>query len=29
MLDSLGREIMVRRAYGVDESGWPGIFDRL
>jgi len=29
MLDSLGREIMIRREYGVDESGWPGIFDQL
>jgi pyruvate kinase len=29
MLDSLGREIMIRRKYGVDESGWPGIFDQL
>lgn len=29
MLDSLGREIMVRRKYGVDENGWPGIFDQL
>jgi pyruvate kinase len=29
MLDSLGREIMIRRKYGVDENGWPGIFDQL
>ena len=29
MLDSLGREIMIRRNYGVDETGWPGIFDQL
>lgn len=29
MLDSLGREIMVRRKYGVDENGWPGIFEQL
>jgi pyruvate kinase len=29
MLDSLGRELMVRRKYGVDENGWPGIFDQL
>lgn len=29
MLDSLGREIMVKRKYGVDETGWPGIFEQL
>lgn len=29
MLDSLGRELMVKRKYGVDENGWPGIFDQL
>jgi pyruvate kinase len=29
MLDSLGRELMIRRKYGVDENGWPGIFERL
>jgi pyruvate kinase len=29
MLDSLGREIMVKRKYGVDENGWPGIFEQL
>ena len=29
MLDCLGRDMMVRREYGVDENGWPGIFQRL
>ena len=29
MLDSLGRDIMVKRKYGVDENGWPGIFEQL
>ena len=29
MLDCLGRELMIKRKYGVDENGWPGIFDQL
>ena len=29
MLDCLGRELMIKRKYGVDESGWPGIFEQL
>lgn len=29
MLDCLGRDMMIRREYGVDENGWPGIFQRL
>jgi pyruvate kinase len=29
MLDTLGRELMIRRKYGVDENGWPGIFEQL
>ena len=29
MLDSLGRDIMIKRKYGVDENGWPGIFEQL
>lgn len=29
MLDSLGRELMIKRKYGIDENGWPGIFDQL
>lgn len=29
MLDSLGRELMIRRKYGVDENGWPGLFEQL
>jgi pyruvate kinase len=29
MLDSLGRELMIRRKYGVDQDGWPGIFEQL
>eukprot|EP00887_Chlorella_sp_A99_P003611 scaffold7.g3611.t1 len=29
MVDSLGRELMIKRKYGVDESGWPGIFEQL
>lgn len=29
MLDTLGRELMIKRKYGVDENGWPGIFEQL
>jgi pyruvate kinase len=29
MLDCLGRELMIKRKYGVDENGWPGIFEQL
>lgn len=29
MLDCLGRELMIKRKYGVDETGWPGIFEQL
>jgi hypothetical protein len=29
MLDSLGRELMIKRKYGVDKNGWPGIFEQL
>lgn len=29
MLDVLGRDMMVRREYGVDEKGWPGVFKRI
>jgi len=29
MLDCLGRELMIKRKYGVDENGWPGVFEQL
>lgn len=29
ILDTLGRELMIKRKYGVDENGWPGIFEQI
>lgn len=29
MVDTLGRELMIKRKYGVDETGWPGVFEQL
>jgi len=29
ILDTLGRDLMIKRKYGVDENGWPGIFEQI